>query len=103
MSAPGDGRVLIYRQPDGRWRWSWRDGTVGDALVANETYDDPDEAHQSAVEAYPGAVVTYPADENPERHHRRSRGARLLLLAAGAFAAGHWLGRRQRRTRRAGG
>jgi hypothetical protein len=48
------GVLEVWRQPDGFWRWRYRDPSEGTDLVSNEGYPDRTGAVLAARTAYPG-------------------------------------------------
>jgi hypothetical protein len=44
-------RVEVFQESDGRWRWEYRDETLG--LKSNRTYADEGAARHAAEMAYP--------------------------------------------------
>jgi ubiquinol-cytochrome c reductase cytochrome b subunit len=62
--VPGaDGALLvIFPDPDGRWRWSYRLTENGLELRSNKSYVSPDVAEHAAVQAYPDIPVVRSTD-----------------------------------------
>jgi ubiquinol-cytochrome c reductase cytochrome b subunit len=62
--APGaDGALLVvFPDPDGRWRWSYRLTENGLELRSNKSYVSPDVAEHAAVQAYPDIPVVRSTD-----------------------------------------
>ncbi len=52
----GRGRVDVWREGDGLWRWRYRDDEGVD-LLSNESHLEPDQAIHAASVAYPGVPV----------------------------------------------
>jgi hypothetical protein len=66
--------VEVYRQPNGRWRWRYRDSPDTKALVSNEDFDDPDAATASGRAAYPDVPISGPAEiSGPRRKGESSK------------------------------
>jgi hypothetical protein len=74
--------VEVWRQPDGFWRWRYRDSREMVDLLSNESYDSPEHAVRSASIAYPGVTVI----ELPSRRPRPAL-ARPLRVAAVTIVA----------------
>jgi quinol---cytochrome-c reductase cytochrome b subunit len=57
--APSEGHALIviYPDPDGRWRWSYRVTDNGLDLRSHKSFVSPDVAEHAAVQAYPDTTV----------------------------------------------
>ena len=49
--------VELYREPDGRWRWAYRERPGSRPLPSNEDYADAASARAEAVAAYPGVPI----------------------------------------------
>jgi hypothetical protein len=74
-------RIQVWRQPDGMWRWRYRDPTLGADLVSAEVYESEGAAARAAGWAYPGVPinrVSAAALSNPI--------SRLLLRSAAVLA-----------------
>jgi hypothetical protein len=82
VTAP-TGRVRVYRQPDGRWRWNYVEPDGDDApgvdLASHRAYESPDEARASAEAAYPGVPIEQTAPDPPAT---RPPATALRLLVA---------------------
>ncbi|MEV4754227.1 ubiquinol-cytochrome c reductase cytochrome b subunit [Micromonospora sp. NPDC049559] len=86
-----DGRVELWRDPDGTWRWRYRSGEV--TLTANLAYLSREEAERSATTAYRRAPVVaveppVPAVATAARRTARRAapvGGWLALLAIGTW------------------
>jgi hypothetical protein len=97
VTAP-TGRIRIYRQPDGRWRWSYvepdGDGTPGVDLTSHRAYESLDEARGSAEAAYPGVAVEQTAPDQPAARPP-ARALRLLvaLLVLAYLLRRRWMAR----------
>jgi hypothetical protein len=50
-------RIQVWRQPDGMWRWRYRDPTLGADLVSAEVYESEEAAARAARWAYPGVPI----------------------------------------------
>ena len=57
--------VEVYREPDGRWRWAYRESDRTRALPSNEDYPGPAAARAAAAAAYPGVPIAERADDGP--------------------------------------
>jgi hypothetical protein len=57
--APGEdgATILIYPDPDGRWRWSYRVTDNGLELRSHKSFVSPEVAEHAAVQAYPDTPV----------------------------------------------
>lgn len=82
MTGPSP-HVLIWRQPDGLWRWCYTDpGPDGESevtLLSHRAYDSRDEARSSARAAYPSVDLREPPEqETPARPRRLA--LRLVVL-----------------------
>jgi uncharacterized protein YegP (UPF0339 family) len=74
----------VWRQEDGRWRWTW-EGTEGEILFSAHTFSSPDEAEESARAAYPNLLGSV---EGRTVTARVAGGrVRKALLAGGCAAA----------------
>lgn len=98
MSIASREVVLLWRQPDGMWRWSWslraEDGDEVHSLISNEAFESPSEAVSSAREAYPGVEVLEVDADRPPPPARPRRVTTLGVLVA---LAGVLVVRRRRR------
>lgn len=98
MSIASREVVLLWRQPDGMWRWSWslrdEDGGEERSFISNEAFDSRSEAISSAREAYPGVEVLEVDGDQPPPPARPRRVTTIGLLAA---LAGFIAVRRRRR------
>jgi hypothetical protein len=63
-SVDGD-QIVIYPDPDGRWRWSYRATDNGLELRSNKSFVSPDVAEHAAVQAYPDTPVVRSTDPAP--------------------------------------
>lgn len=79
--------VDLYREPDGRWRWAYRERPGSRPLPSNEDYADPISARAEAAAAYPGVPIEEVG--GPSAGERLTVGPREGGLAA--KVAG-WLG-----------
>ncbi len=79
------GSIEVWRQPDGFWRWRYRnpDGTD---LLSNEGYGDRAAAVEAARTAYPAVGALHV--------HRPARGVPGWLKRLAAVAVMVWLGRK---------
>jgi hypothetical protein len=57
MSEPGGERVEVWRQPDGLWRWRYRNPDNGVDLLSNESHITRDQAEHAAAVAYPSVPI----------------------------------------------
>ena len=88
MSDPGSEMIEVWRQPDGFWRWRYRnpDGTD---LLSNEGYEDRVAAVEAASTAYP----TVPdVQVHKPRRHIGGWLKRLALIAVIVWLARKLLG-----------
>lgn len=78
----------MWREPDGLWRWRYRDPSVQVDLVSGEVYDSGREAVRAATGAYPGTPVRIEEPRAP-RASRTVAGtfARWFVRTAAALAA----------------
>lgn len=74
-------RIHVWRQPDGMWRWRYRDPTLGADLVSAEVYESEEAAARAAGWAYPGV----PIDRAPAAALSNPI-SRLLLRSAAVLA-----------------
>lgn len=76
------GLVELWRTPRGTWHWRWHDAS-GASILANQSWDRIEEAHEAASRAYPGEVVVL-LEAPPGAPHLPARGrlARSLTIAA---------------------
>ena len=89
MSGSGTARESwqVVQQPDGMWRWRWVSSEDGrPPMVSAHAFETPDEAEQSAREAYPelpGKVEDATAPAGAAKAKRRTMRALppLILLA----------------------
>jgi hypothetical protein len=90
----------VWRQEDGRWRWTW-EGTGGEHLFSAHTFGSPDEAEQSVRAAYPNLLGTVEGRTvlTPVSGRRSPR----LLVLGGCLLATAVLVRRRRTRARTGG
>jgi len=99
MSLAAQEVVLLWRQDDGMWRWSWsqrdEDGNETTSLISNEAFESRSEALSSAREAYPGVEVLEVDGDAPPPPAKPRRVTTIGLLAA---VAGFVVLRRRRRT-----
>jgi hypothetical protein len=98
MSIASQEIVLLWRQADGMWRWSWslrdEDGHEQQSLISNEAFEDRSEALSSAREAYPDVeVLEVDGDEPPPPAKPR----RITTIGVLATIAGVVVVRRRRR------
>jgi hypothetical protein len=98
MSIASQEIVLLWRQVDGMWRWSWslrdEDGLEQQSLISNEAFDSRSEALSSAREAYPGVeILEVDGDQPPPPAKPR----RLTTIGVLATIAGIAVIRRRRR------
>jgi hypothetical protein len=70
------GEVEVYLQPDGRWRWLYRDRTSDVELTSNHTFEAKPDAVASAHRAYPHIV---PPPEETESGTRKPLLVRLVI------------------------
>jgi hypothetical protein len=78
-------RIEMWRDPDGRWRWSYR--ASGLELLGNDSFAAAGAARRAATAAYPGVDVLEVAGAEEPRARPAPRPARkeallMLLLAA---------------------
>ena len=90
--------VLLWRQEDGMWRWSWslrdEDGRETQSLISNEAFESRSEALSSAREAYPGVeVLEVDGDVTPPPAKPR----RVTMIGLLGALAGFVVVRRRRR------
>ncbi|HET6833597.1 MAG TPA: ubiquinol-cytochrome c reductase cytochrome b subunit [Acidimicrobiales bacterium] len=70
-SADG-AELVVYPEPDGRWRWCYRRPDDGVELHSNKSYVSPDAAEHYALQAYPDIPLARPADASGPTAPRRS-------------------------------
>ncbi len=78
--------VDVFQEPDGRWRWQYRDEHVD--LKSNRTYGDRDAAMHAARIAYPDQF------EDGSRRSAQGAGGLLIQLLAIVLVIVVWRRRR---------
>jgi hypothetical protein len=74
-------RIHVWRQPDGMWRWRYRDPTLEADLVSAEVYESEEAAARAAGWAYPGVGI-----DRVSAAGLPNRISRLLLRSAAVLA-----------------
>jgi hypothetical protein len=89
----------VWRQADGRWRWTWT-GPEGHQLFSAHVFDSPEQAEESAKTAYPGVLGSVRGRTAKPVPVRVPAGRRARsMVAAAAVAATTALVLRRRRSR----
>jgi len=94
-------RIELWRDPDGLWRWRYRDAVV--VLAASQAYRSRPEAERAAATAYgdlPAREVAPSGGRTGEPAAMRERAGRIAGRAGGYLALAAvalWRGRRARR------
>ncbi|MEP9381911.1 hypothetical protein [Nocardioides sp. KR10-350] len=91
-AAPG-GTVEVWRQDDGAWRWRWVSPDGATTLVSHRSFDEREEAVESAQEAYPGLPVPEPEPAAPRRRRVRRLAVAAAVVMAVAVVVRHRAGR----------
>jgi hypothetical protein len=99
-------RWEVFQQPDGHWRWRWlpsaQESEEADPIVSGETFDSPEEAEESAHEAFPDLLgsVDRPRSAVAAAREAVSTGTtwvRRGVVLVALVGAGYLAGRRARR------
>ena len=102
-------RWEVFAQPDGRWRWRWlpsaEEQADAEPIVSGETFESPEEAEESAHEAFPDLLGSVDRPRSVAAAAREAvstgttwlrRGVVVVCLITAGYLAGRGAHRRGR-------
>jgi hypothetical protein len=102
-------RWEVFQQPDGHWRWRWlpsaEESEEAEPIVSGETFESPEEAEESAHEAFPDLLGSVDRPQSVAAAARQAvstgttwlrRGVVVVCLVTAGYLAGRSAHRRGR-------